>query len=513
MSITPGSSSAVDGAQASASAGADRLARLALATVMIGAFMSLLDTTIVNVALPSIARGLAASHSALEWVVSGYALAFGLVLIPAGRLGDAIGRRPVYIAGLVAFLLASLGAGLSRTAGELVAARIVQGVAAGTYYTQINATIVDMFAGRQRGKAFGVLAAVIGLSTAVGPLAGGLLIAAAGPHSGWRWIFLVNLGIGVVALPAAARYLPAPGRSSVHRARQRADIAGLGLLTAALVAMLLPLIEGQTYGWPLWTYGCLAASVLLLAGMWRWESHIERAGRTPLISPRVVRQPAFATGAVFALAYFASFTSIFFSLAVTWQEGFGHGALASGLVVSPFAAGAIVTARKSSAIAQRLGRWTLILGCGTVATGLVCLLLVFHFSGAPSGWYLVGPLLVTGLGHGMIVAPNIDQVLKSVPPSDNGSASGVLNTAQRVGSAFGIAVVGTVLFGTLHPAGPGAPALAAAFGHSLQDTLAVNIGLIVVALALAAFGPRKAAAAPGQGAARSAATPVPAARS
>ncbi len=500
MSITPASSSAADGAPA----GAGRLARLALATVMIGAFMSLLDTTIVNVALPSIARGLAASHSALEWVVSGYALAFGLALIPAGRLGDAIGRRPVYLAGLAAFLLASLGAGLSRTAGELVAARIVQGVAAGTYYTQINATIVDLFAGRERGKAFGVLAAVIGLSTAVGPLAGGLLISAAGPHSGWRWIFLVNLGIGVLALPAAARYLPAP----VRHPRQRADVAGLGLLTAGLVAMLLPLIEGQAYGWPLWTYGCLAASVLLLAAMWRWESRIERAGRTPLLSPRVVRQPAFAAGAVFALAYFASFTSIFFSLAVTWQEGFGHGALASGLVVSPFAAGAILTARKSSVIAQRLGRWTLILGCAAVAAGLICLLLVFHVSAAPSGWYLVGPLLVTGLGHGMIVAPNIDQVLKSVPPSDNGSASGVLNTAQRVGSAFGIALVGTVLFGTLHPAGPGAHALAAAFGHSLQDALAVNIGLIAVALALAAFGSRKAAPVPGRDAAVPAAAPA-----
>jgi hypothetical protein len=225
-----------------------------------------------------------------------------------------------------------------------------------------------------------------------------------------------------------------------------------------------------------------------------------------LISPRVVRQPAFATGAVFALAYFASFTSIFFSLAVTWQEGFGHGALASGLVVSPFAAGAIVTARKSSVIASRLGRWTLILGCGAVAAGLVSLLLVFHFGGSPSGWYLVGPLLVTGLGHGMIVAPNIDQVLKSVPPSDNGSASGVLNTAQRVGSAFGIAVVGTVLFGTLHPAGPGAHALAAAFGRSLQDALGVNIALIVVALALTAFGPRKAVPITGAAVSKSAAT-------
>jgi EmrB/QacA subfamily drug resistance transporter len=494
----------------------DRLARLALVTVMIGAFMSLLDTTIVNVALPSIAHGLAASDGELEWVVSGYALAFGLVLIPAGRLGDAIGRRPVYIAGLLTFLLASLGAGLSQTAAELVAARIVQGVAAGTYYTQINATIVDMFAGPKRGRAFGVLSAVIGLSTAVGPLAGGLLISAGGAHSGWRLIFLVNLAIGLVAVPAAARFLPSP----VRGARQHADLAGLGLLTAALVLMLLPLIEGQTDGWPWWTYCCLAASVLLLAGLWRWENRTERAGYRPLISPRVVRQPAFATGAVFALAYFASFTSIFFSLAVTWQEGFGHGALASGLVVSPFAVGAIVTARKSSVIAQRLGRWVLILGCGMVAAGLTSLLLVFHFSGAPSGWYLVGPLLLTGLGHGMIVAPNIDRVLKSVPPSDNGSASGVLNTAQRVGSALGIAVVGTVLFGTLHPAGPGAQALAAAFGHSVQAALAVNIGLIAAALVLAVFGPRRDAATPGKDAAGGAAaaaagaasSPVPAAR-
>jgi MFS family permease len=204
-----------------------------------------------------------------------------------------------------------------------------------------------------------------------------------------------------------------------------------------------------------------------------------------------VGSPAFATGAIFALLYFASFTSIFFSLAVTWQEGFSRGPLASGLVVSPFALGAIVTARKSHAIAQRLGRWILVLGSSMVAARLTSLLLVFHFTGQPSPWDVVGPLLLTGLGHGLIVAPNIDLVLKSVPPADNGSASGVLNTAQRVGSALGIAVVGTVLFGTLHPApGGGAAGLAAAFSHSFQVALAVNIGLIAATLVLAIAAPR-----------------------
>jgi MFS family permease len=473
--------SLVSPAPPAAPPGSDRLARLALATVMVGAFMSLLDTTIVNVALPSIQHGLGASDSALEWVVSGYALAFGLVLIPAGRLGDAIGRKPLYIAGLTLFLLASLGAGLAHSPAELVAARIVQGLAAGIYYTQINAVIVDTSAGPARSRAFGILAAVIGLSTAVGPLAGGLIITVAGPHSGWRWIFLVNLVIGAVAVPAAVRFLPA----TAGRARYRADATGVALLTAALILILLPLIEGQTSGWPAWTYGCFAAAVPLLAGLWLWERRAERAGRTPLIPPRVVRRPVFATGAVFALLYFASFTSIFFSLAVTWQEGFGHGALASGLVVSPFALGAIVTARRSHAIAVHLGRWILVLGAAMVTTGLTALLVVFHITGQPSGWYLIGPLLLAGLGHGLVVAPNIDLVLKSVPPADNGSASGVLNTAQRIGSALGIAVVGTVLFGTLHPAGGGAPACAAAFSHSFQAALVVNIGLIVATLALA----------------------------
>lgn len=467
-----------------------RAARLTLATVMLGAFMCLLDTTIVNVALPGMQRALNATDGALEWVVSGYALAFGLVLIPAGRLGDAIGRKRLYICGLLLFLAASVGAGLAQAPAELVAARIVQGLAAGVYYTQINAIIVDVFAPADRPRAFGVLAAVIGLSTAVGPLAGGLLITADGTHDGWRLIFLVNLVIGLVAVPAAVRLLPAATR----RPRQPADLPGIALLTASLLAVLFPLVEGRSLGWPAWTYACFAAAVPLAAILWRWERHAEASGRIPLIPPRVVRRPSFAVGTVFAALYFASFTSIFFSLAITWQDGFAHSALASGLVVSPFAVGAMVTARSSDKVARRLGRHTLTLGCGLVIAGLASLLLVIHATTVPSGWYLVAPLLLTGLGHGLIVAPNINLTLATVPRADSGAASGVLNTAQRLGSALGIALVGTVLFSTLSFHGTGQHAIAVAFSHAVADALLVNLALIAATFVLAVVSPGRTGA-------------------
>jgi EmrB/QacA subfamily drug resistance transporter len=460
---------------------ADRRANLILATVMLGAFMSLLDTTIVNVALPSMQHSLHASDSALEWIVSGYALAFGLVLIPAGRLGDSIGRKPLYIAGLAIFLITSLGAGLAANATELVIARVIQGLGAGIYYTQINATILDTFTGADRGRAFGVLAAIIGLSTAIGPLAGGLLIAAAGRHEGWRWIFYVNLVAGLIAIPAAARYLPKP----VSRPRTHGDLLGAGLLTAGLLLILFPLIEGRSLGWPIWSYLCFAAAAPVLIGLAIWEKRVEARGARPLIPPRVVYRQTFARGATFALLYFASFTSIFFTLAVVWQDGFRHSALASGLVVTPFAIGAMITARHSARIAARLGRRILPLGCLGVTAGLIALLAVFHASQQPSAWYLVAPLLITGLGHGLIVAPNIDIVLKSVPPSDSGAASGVLNTAQRLGSALGIALVGTALFGTLHISQATRRATAIAFNRSFQYAMLVNISLILATLALA----------------------------
>jgi EmrB/QacA subfamily drug resistance transporter len=458
-----------------------------LALLLIGAFMALLDTTIVNVALPSVQDGLGASSSQLEWVVSGYMLALGLTLIPAGRIGDRIGHHRMYVAGLALFTLASLACGLAQDPGQLIAARVVQGLGAGAFFPAIAALIQLLYAGPARGKAFGALGAVIGLSTALGPLAGGLLIQAAGVEHGWRWVFLVNVPIGLVAVPLAFALLP---KDTARSNGQRVDTVGVALLSAALLALLVPLIEGQRRGWPAWTYGCLALSVLLLIALAWWLVRLERRGGDPLIPPHLVRDRSFAAGTVLALVYFAGFTSVFFTLSILWQVGLGHSALSAGLVTLPFPAGSLVTAALSDRFSARLGRNVLVLGCAMVAAGLLALLLILHATSPdPSGWQLALPLLVAGLGNGLFIAPNIDFVLSAVPPQEAGAASGVLNTGQRVGAAIGIAVIGTILFGTLDIAGP--QDVARGFVHSAELATLASVGMVLAALALVFGLPRR----------------------
>jgi EmrB/QacA subfamily drug resistance transporter len=458
-----------------------------LALLLVGAFMALLDTTIVNVALPSVQDGLGAGSSALEWVVSGYMLTLGLALIPAGRIGDRIGHHRMYVAGLTLFTLASLACGLAQSPGQLIAGRVVQGLGAGAFFPAIAALIQLLYAGPARGRAFGVLGAVIGLSTALGPLAGGLLIQLAGTEHGWRWVFLVNVPIGLVAVPLAAALLP---RDAGHRDRQRVDTVGVALLSAALLALLVPLIEGQRRGWPAWTYACLALSVLLLAALAWWLVRLERRGGDPLISPHLVRDRSFAAGTVLALVYFAGFTSVFFTLSILWQVGLGHSALSAGLVTLPFPAGSLITAAVSDRFSARLGRTVLVIGCAMVASGLLGLLLGLRAAGSdPAGWQIAVPLAVAGLGNGLFIAPNIDFVLSAVPPREAGSASGVLNTAQRVGAAIGIAVIGTILFGTLHIADPAE--VASGFLRSAELATWASFGMVVAALALVFGLPRR----------------------
>jgi EmrB/QacA subfamily drug resistance transporter len=460
-----------------------------LAVVLVGAFMALLDVTIVNVALPSIARGLDAGDSVLEWVVSGYALAFGLVLIPAGRLGDRFGHRTTFAGGLVVFTLGSLACGLAQSPLQLVAARIIQGIGAGVFQPAIPATIQTNFTGRDRARAFGMLGATIGLSTALGPLLGGTLVQLGGADHGWRWIFLVNVPIGLVIVPLALRLLPCPART-VPRG---VDPAGLVLLTAGLVALLLPLIEGQQQDWPAWTWASFAASALLLGGLWVWEARLAGRGGEPLIPVHLVRRLPFAAGCMLALVYFAAFTSIFFTLSLLWQIGLGRSALAAGLLVIPFALANMVAAALSDRFSARLGRRVLILGCAMVSAGLGLVLIVLHVQApSPSAWALLGPLALAGVGNGLFIAPNQDFVLATVERREAGAGSGFLSTAQRIGSSIGIAAVGTVLFGTLEVRGP--DDLARAFTHSAQLATVLNVGLVLLALVLVLALPKQARA-------------------
>jgi EmrB/QacA subfamily drug resistance transporter len=461
-----------------------------VAIVLVGAFMALLDTTIVNVALPSIRTGLHASPASLEWIVSGYALAYGLALVPGGRAGDRFGHKRLFLLGLTIFTLASVACGVSQQQGEIVAARIVQGVGAGLFFPAISATIQHSFTGPARSKAFGVLGAVIGVSTAAGPLLGGLIIAAAGSSDGWRWVFLVNLFIGAVAIPLAAWRLPA-GES---RTRRGFDPAGLTLLTAGLLLLLVPLVEGEQDGWPAWTWSCLGGCVVVFAALGWWELRAGRpgAGRDPLLKPALLRQASFSAGTIFAVAFFGGFSTVFFTLSILWQEGLAHSALITGLVIAPYSAGTLCAAANSDKLSARLGRRVLTLGCSLLAAGLVLVALVIHLTGPDvNGWALIGPLLLAGLGTGMTIAPNQDFVLATVPRREAGTAAGILGTAQRLGTAIGIAVIGTVLFGSLRVV-PGPHAVASAFVHSAELALLANIGFVLAALVLALALPSRA---------------------
>jgi len=421
---------------------------MAFAVLILGIAMALLDTTIVNVALPTIRTSLKADEATLSWIISGYALAYGLALIPAGRIGDRLGHKWVFIVGLAGFTLASLAAGLSQDTTTLIVARVVQGLFGGIFFPPVTALIQLMFPPRVRGKAFAVFGASIGFSTALGPLVGGLLIQWLGDADGWRSIFFVNLPFGLIAVAAAIILLPGGAES---RATSALDFFGFVLLAGGLVAILIPLIQGQQDGWPLWTYLSIAGGIVLIVIFAIWELSVARRGKEPLVPPHLFSHPSFTGGVILALVYFAAFTSIFFTISLFWQAGLGHTALESGLVSIPFAIGNIVGASQSNRLAERMGRAVLVLGTALVAVGLVSLWLVLLLVKPESltNWDLLGPLVVAGIGSGLFIAPNAQFIVATVDRSEAGAASGVIGTMQRVGAAIGIAVIGSVLFGNL----------------------------------------------------------------
>jgi EmrB/QacA subfamily drug resistance transporter len=466
----------------------------ALGVLLIGMFMSLLDATIVNVALPTIRTSLDASEATLSWIISGYALAFGLALIPAGRLGDRFGHKWVFFSGLALFTVASLACGLAQDGTQLIVARVVQGLAGGIYLPAVTAYIQLLFTGRTRGKAFAIMGAVIGVSSALGPLIGGLLIQAFGDTNGWRLVFVVNLPIGVVALVAAAFLLPAGSESSARS--DGVDILGLLLLSGGLVAILVPLIEGQDQGWPVWTYLSLVGGLTLITLFGVWEVAVAKRGKSPLVPPHLFSHPAFTGGVILALVYFAAFVSIFFTISILWQAGLGHTALESGIVSIPFALGSIVGASQSGKLAARIGRRVLVIGAGMVAVGLIALWLVLLLMspGDLTSWDLLVPLLVAGTGSGMFIAPNAQFIIATVDRQEAGAASGVIATMQRLGSAIGIAIIGSVFFGTLSIPGKGRPTaadLAVGFTHSATSALAVSAAFAVVSFILVFALPKR----------------------
>lgn len=481
---------------------------LALAVLLAGMFMALLDTTIVNVALPTIRDSLNASEATLSWIIAGYALSYGMALIPAGRFGDRFGHKWVFFAGLALFTAASVAAGLAQDETQLIVARVIQGLGGGIFFPPVTAFIQLLFPPMKRGAAFAIMGATIGVSTALGPIVGGLLIEALGEETGWRWIFAINLPIGVLALVAAAVLLP----SGAEGKKLSTDLLGLILLSGALVAILVPLIQGQDEGWPLWTYLSLGGGVALIIAFAFWERAVAARGAEALVPPHLFSHKAFTGGVILALVYFAAFTSIFFAISLFWQAGLGHTALEAGLVSTPFAIGSIIGASQSDRLAQRLGRTVLTLGVALLSLGLIALWLILLIVPTTdlTNWELLVPMLVAGFGSGLFIAPNARFIVATVDRSEAGAASGVIGTMQRIGSAIGIAVIGSVLFGIADVDSIGddiksammsgsfsnADAAASAvladhFGPAATVALAVSAAFAVVAFALTFTLPKR----------------------
>ncbi|MEN3615477.1 MFS transporter [Plantactinospora sp. ZYX-F-223] len=452
-----------------------RRRRQILTIGLVAAFMTLLDVSIVNVAIPSIDRAIHADPSDLQWILSGYALTFGLMLVPAGRFGDARGRRNVFMLGLALFTLTSAAAGLAESPAWLIGARLLQGAAAGLVNPQVIGLIQQLYRGAARGRPFGLLGATIGISTGVGPLLGGALIELGGQHLGWRLVFFVNVPVGIATIAFAWRLLPAgPGRRA---GRKDLDPFGVLLLGLGVVLLLLPLVQQRQWHGPL-KWLLIPGGLLVLLGFVGWELRYRRR-REPLFDLALFRLRSYSLGTLIGLLYFGGFVAVFFLFTLYLQAGLHYTALEAGLAITPFALGSAVTAALGGRIVNRFGRPLVAIGLATVALGLGAVILALHFvpgRGAPLATAL--PLLVAGLGSGLVITPNQNLTLSEVPVGQAGSAAGMLQTGQRIGAAAGIAGVGAIFFSTLAATHDG-------WSRAFRDALLATIGFVVVALVAA----------------------------
>jgi EmrB/QacA subfamily drug resistance transporter len=416
-----------------------------LAVSLVVGFMSLLDVTIVNVAVPSIRAGLGTSAATIQWVVSGYALAFGMTLVAGGRLGDAHGRRRMMTIGLIGFVLSSAAVGLAPNAAAIVLARLAQGASAGLLTPQNSGLIQQLFRGEERGRAFGMFGFTVAIASATGPLIGGALIGLLGEDNGWRSLFLVNVPIGLVALVLIRRLVPdndAGADADVER-DPRVDLPGALLLGLAVLAVLYPLIslEGGV-GLPLLV---LLAFPPLAWAFVRWEARTVDLGRPPLLDVSLLRGlPGYANGLLVGTLYFTGFTGIFLVLSVHLQEGEGFSPLRSALLLTPFAVGAAATSPLAGRLVGRLGRRVTLVALSVMITGTALAAWLVTSPSDTLWWTLAPAMFLAGIGGGGVISPNFTLTLAEVPPRMGGAAGGALQTGQRIGSALGAALLMTV---------------------------------------------------------------------
>ncbi|KHS84506.1 MFS transporter [Pectobacterium carotovorum] len=443
---------------------------LGLSVLLMAGFVTIFDLFVVNVAIPSMQADLGASFAQIGFIVAGYELSFGVLLITGGRLGDVFGRRRLFVVGMTGFTLASALCGLAPSAGFLIGARILQGLAAALLFPQVYASIRVNFDGDDSRRAFGLLGMTLGLAAIAGQVLGGWLVHANLFGLGWRSIFLINVPIGLLAI-ASARFIP----ESRTPQRPSLDWAGVALVSVGLTLLLVPLIEGPGQGWPAWSLWMLATATLLLMVFHRQQERRQLAGYLPLVDMRLLAQRRFLLGVLLVLLVYSTSSSFFLCFALLVQTGLGLDPFLAGSIFAPCSVGFVLASLAAPRLVARWGTPAIVAGALVYAVSIGLLIMQVQIAGADLvAVRLIPVLVVVGAGQGFIMTPLLNLVLGFVDEIQAGMASGVISTVQQVGAALGVAVVG-ILFGTALATGDGAVAQAGQYVAAFVAGMLYNL--------------------------------------
>lgn len=416
---------------------------IAIGILLFASFMDLLDITIVQVALPSIGADLGASEAQLEWIVSGYMLAFAVALITGGRLGDLFGRRRIFLVGIAGFTLSSAAAAAAWSGDLLVVTRIAQGLFAALMVPQLLASVQALFSPRERAPMYGLIGAVSGLAAVAGPVLGGWLVDADLWGLGWRTIFLINIPVGIVIFALAARFVP-----DTRSARpMRPDLPGVVLLSATVLAFMVPLVEGQTLGWPAWLWIPVGVGMVLLVAFVAYSRRRMRRDGSALLPMPLFADRGFSAGIITQAAFQGALNAFTLPFIIYLQVGLGFDALTAGLNLLAFSLGAMLGTGLVIPLVARLGKVLVTAGSVIMAANVLWVLAIVSDTGAAfTGWAAVWPMALAGVGLALLIIPLVDVALATVPVADAGAASGAYSTFQQLGAAAGVAVSTTVFF-------------------------------------------------------------------
>jgi len=455
---------------------------LILGIVLAAEIMDLLDSTIVNVAGPSLKNELDASPSALQWVIGGYTLSLGAGLVLGGRLADRYSRRNIFLVGLVFFTATSLLCATAPNIQALIAFRLLQGFAAALVLPHVLGFIRDVFPPEELGKAFAIFGPVFGLGGILGPIIGGFIIDGNLASTGWRAVFLVNIPIGIVNIALAWKYLPK--RASDHSIK--IDLIGSILMIGSSGFLLWPLIQGQAAGWPLWTYMSLLGSAIGFGIFGLQQRWVISRSKTPLIDPDIFKARAYNLGLIGIFVFFAGFTGVYLIITLFLQIGHNYSASGAGIANIAIAVGTAIGGALSGAVlAEKFGTKVLQVGALVQVIGAVALYVALSGMHTFNFWQIAPGMFLSGCGTGLVIAALFDAILLAIKDDLVGSASGVLSSVQSIGSSVGVAIFGTIFFKQVE---------LFKIDQGFKNALILQAGLILLFVILTVFLPKKISA-------------------